>query len=87
MGGKGSWEGREGMGIESSGREGREGNGSMHPLGFSKVGAYVIVHNTAIRYTILTPCKLCCALMSSRSCFSFSSLNTFLHAVFCSRRS
>ena len=40
MGGKGSWEGREGMGIESSGREGREGNGSMHPLGFSKVGAY-----------------------------------------------
>jgi len=36
MGGKG----REGMGKERRGREGREGNGSMHPLGFSKVGAY-----------------------------------------------
>ena len=29
------------MGKERRGREGREGNGSMHPLGFSKVGAYV----------------------------------------------
>jgi len=28
------------MGRERRGREGREGNGSMHPLGFSKVGAY-----------------------------------------------
>ena len=28
------------MERERRGREGREGNGSMHPLGFSKVGAY-----------------------------------------------
>ena len=34
--------GREGMGKERRRREGREGNGSMHPLGFSKVGAYEI---------------------------------------------
>jgi len=32
--------GKEGMGRERRGREEREGNGSMHPLGFSKVGAY-----------------------------------------------
>jgi len=29
---------------ESRGREGREGNGSMHPLGFFKVGAYAFQH-------------------------------------------
>jgi len=36
-------EGKEGRRWEEKRREGREerGNGSMHPLGFSKVGAYV----------------------------------------------
>jgi len=31
---------REGRERERREREGREGNGNMHPLGFSKVGAY-----------------------------------------------
>jgi len=41
--GERKWEGRRGKGGDGKRKEekgGKRGNGSMHPLGFSKVGAY-----------------------------------------------
>jgi len=59
-GGRGKWEkGREEE-REGEGREGREerGDGSMHPLGFLKVGVYAIHHQREVVWGAQLPLAL-----------------------------
>jgi len=60
---EGKGKGRVAEGEDGKGREGGEGDRSMHPLGFLKVGAYAIWYYCYVDTTHLASWLLCPAVV------------------------